>query len=131
MGRWIDRNGGHYCTVHDSEFPRGETCTPCVVEPGAPPGNEVVETQDARDLKIRETEFRNRAKQCWRLAAQLFGAPGEDATDRDVAAACKASAESAKWERLALEARDRYAPKQETDDLIREVRKLRGEDGSN
>lgn len=131
MARWIDRNGDHYCTVHDYEFPRGETCTACVVEPGLPPGSEVTETQDERDLKIREAEFRTRAKQCWRLASQLFGEPSENKNDRDITAACKASAESAKWERLALEARDRYAPKQETDELIREVQKLRGKGGSN
>lgn len=131
MARWIDRNGGHYCTVHDSEFPRGETCTPCVVEPGPPPGSEAAETQDAKDLRVREAEFRTRAKQCWRIASSLLGEPGEETTDRDVSAACKVSAEAAKWERLALEARDRYAPKQETDDLIREVQKLRGKGGSN
>lgn len=131
MNRWEDRPNGHYCTVHAEEFLRGEVCGACVVEPGAAPGNERGETQDERDLKVRESEFRSRAKTCWRIAARMFGEPGEDVTDRDVNAACKVSAEAAKWERLALEARDRYAPKQETDDLIREVRKLRGQDGSN
>jgi len=127
MARWVDRRGGHYCTVHDNEFPRGETCTACVVEPGAPPGSEVVEAQDAKDLKIREAEFRANGKRFLRAAAELL----EDGTDRDIAAACKASAEATKWERLALEVRDRYAPKQETDELIREVQKLRGKGGSN
>lgn len=127
MSRWIDRNGGHYCTVHDAEFSRGEICMPCSVEPGPPPGNETKETDDERDLKVLAAEFRSRGKRFYRAALDLL----EDGTDRDVTAACKASAEAAKWERLALECRDRYAPKQETDDLIREVRKLRGQDGSN
>jgi hypothetical protein len=127
MARWVDRGDGRYCANHDYEFPRGETCTACVIEPGKPPGNETVETKDERDLKIREAEFRQHGKRFWRAAEELL----EDGTDRDIAAACKASAEAAKWERLALEARDRYAPKQETDDLIREVQKLRGKGGSN
>lgn len=127
MARWLDRDGGHYCTVHDYAFPRGETCTACVVEPGLPPGSEKTETQDEKDLKVREHEFRANGKRFMRAAIELL----EGGTDRDVNAACKASAEAAKWERLALEARDRYAPKQETDDLIREVQKLRGKGGSN
>src|SRR5512139_2299349 len=131
MNRWESRNGGHYCTVHDAAFERGEVCVACVVEPGTAPGEDKPDDPDARGLKIREAEFRTRAKQCWRIAAQMFGEPGEETTDRDVNAACKASAEAAKWERLALEVRDRYAPKQETDELIREYRKLQGKDGSN
>ena len=126
MARWLDRPDGHYCTVHDYEFPRGETCTACVIEPGLPPGSEKTETQDEKDLKIREAEFRQRAKKCWRIASDMF-----DGNVGSTADACKVSAEAAKWERLALEARDRYAPKQETDELIREVQKLRGKGGSN
>lgn len=125
MNRWEPRNGGHYCTVHDAEFLLGEVCTACVLEPGAPVGDErPPEDHLEKELRLLEAECHSRAKRMWRSAEELLA-------DKDTSDACKASAEAAKWTRIALEIHERRTQKHELASLIKQYRALLGKDGSN
>lgn len=126
MNRWTDRNGGHFCSVHNAEFPRGEVCLHCVTEPGDSLDDEAPEgVADEADLRAMQRLCETNSKRCWRVADERF-----DGTDKDVAAACKASAEATKWMRLALEIRDRHATQTEIETLVRKYRELLAMDGA-
>ena len=126
MNRWEPRNGGHYCTEHNADFPIGEVCDKCIVEPGIAPGEETRVDPNELELKALESTCISEMKHYARLARDQCKKGG-----RDVGTGCKLSAEAVKWLRAALDVRDRYAPRQETEELIREYRKLIGKDGSN
>jgi hypothetical protein len=127
MNRWEPRDGGHYCTVHDAAFPRGEVCLACVSEPGSGPDDEHEEESPLdKELRLLETSCHQRSKRLWDVADGLL-----DGTDRDVSAGCKASAEAAKWVRVAIEIHERRTVKSELADLIKKYRALLGKDGSN
>lgn len=124
---WEDTPTGHRCPKHKVEFDRGESCLECVLDPGpaladAPPDEDHL----AKELRLMEAECHQRAKKCWRKA--------DDMLDGDVGStsdACKLSAESTKWTRLALEIHERRTQKHELADLIKKYRALLGKDGSN
>lgn len=127
MSRWIDRGGGRYCTVHDAEFDRGESCMACILEPGPQLGDQPVEEDHLeKELRLIEAECHQRAKKCWRIADNMF-----DGDAGSIGDACKASGEAGKWTRLALEIHERRTQKHELADLIKKYRALLGKDGSN
>lgn len=127
MSRWEDRPNGHYCTVHNAEFDRGESCLACIVEPGqtALVGDHE-EDHLEKELRLIEAACHERAKKCWRCANDML-----DGNAGSTADACKLSAESTKWTRLALEINERRTQKHELAELIRKYRALLGKDGSN
>ena len=59
--RWTQKDGGHYCTAHQSTFPRGEVCQLCVADPGAPLGASADRTVDREALAV-ELELDSEAK---------------------------------------------------------------------
>ena len=98
---WQDTADGHHCDRHGTDFRRGETCHECVTDPGD--GEQTYHAEYDRKLAARIAEYRSSAKMLTRVAAELLGEPGDEGTDRDVAAACKAMAEATKLYRLAEE----------------------------
>jgi hypothetical protein len=123
---WQTTADGHHCTRHGEKFPRGEVCQACVTDPGEGVDVQVQTTEDVRQMRMRENEFRTRAKACWRKAEELL-----EGTPQDGSLGTKWSAESAKWERLALEVRAAIQPQVETDELLRKYRELLALDGPN
>lgn len=125
MARWEDTPTGHRCPTHKVDFDRGESCVACIVEPSTPfAAGEHEEDHLEKELRLIEAECHTRAKRMWRAADELLA-------NGDTGDACKASAESTKWTRLALEINERRTQKHELAELIRKYRALLGKDGSN
>ena len=92
---------GHRCDRHGSDFLRGEVCSDCAFDPGE--DEQTFHAEYDRKLAVRIGEYRSNALALTRVAKKLLGDPGDEGTERDVAAACKAMAEATKLFRLAEE----------------------------
>lgn len=95
---WTDTADGHHCNRHDFTFRRGEVCHACVADPGDAPGGISLDEQEVAALRAHISDLRTKERMLWRVAEGLF-----EGTDRDVAAACKVTAEFNKTGRRADE----------------------------
>lgn len=88
------------------EWDRGkDTCHFCATDPGEGPTADNGASEAIDNAIIAESnEFKTHARRLWREASELL-----DGTDLEKNIAVKCSAEATKWERLALEAKDRVA----------------------
>jgi hypothetical protein len=101
---WVTTATGHHCDRHGTDFRRGEVCHECTTDPGD--ADETYHAEYDRKLAARIAEYQSAARTLMRVGKELLGEPcqhGVKATDRDVAAACKAMAEATKLFRLAEE----------------------------
>lgn len=123
---WEPTADGHHCKRHDSTFKRGEVCQRCVTDPG-----DEIDALDTAGLDAEIValagEFTSRARRLWRETVGLL----DDGTAQDKATACKLSAESAKWERLALEAKDKVAQRKHLREAMAHERAMSGLRGHN
>jgi hypothetical protein len=122
--RWQPTDAGHYCTEHGETFARGEVCTRCVSEPSTPPGAPQLSEDIDREIVALAGEFTSRARRLWREADTLLGG-----TDLEKNIAGKLSSESAKWERLALEAKDKVASRKHLREAMEHERAMSGQRG--
>lgn len=79
------------------------------------------------EIAALASEFTSRARVLWREASELL----DDGTAQDKGVACKLSAESAKWERLALEAKDKVSQRKHLREAMRHEREMSGLRGHN
>lgn len=101
---WIDTADGHTCPKHSETFRRGEVCSGCVSDPDEV-GVERSSTEIDDEIAALASTFTTRARRLWRECEDLL----DEGTAQDKSVAVKLSAESAKWERLALEAKDKIS----------------------
>ncbi len=122
--RWILRGESFHCSAHNTDFARAEVCQLCVSDPG----DSVDESASVPDPELHALrhEYRSRARTMWRMAQDF----AKDPTDREASAACKASAEATKWERLALDVHDKLVNKTELAELLKQYAELLGRDGA-
>ncbi len=122
---WQSTADGHHCTRHDVAFKRGEVCQDCVADPGE---DEVQLSADVdQEIAKLANEFTSRARTLWREAVTLL----DEGTAQDKSVACKLSAESAKWERLALEAKDKVSQRKHLREAMAHEREMSGMRGHN
>ncbi len=83
--RWVPRDGGHYCTAHESAFEIGEDCYQCVDDPGPV----IAVTQAAtRDAEAMAAE---REVQCFARSIKRYSDESLAGTDREQALGLKAA----------------------------------------
>lgn len=116
---WIDTENGHYCSDHDCSFSRGDVCAHCT------PATSTVnaESSDSElDADILNDAFRYvvNAKRMWSEAETLLDEKG--AQDKSVAG--KLSDCAIKWERLALEAKDKVAARKHLREAMAHEREM-------
>jgi hypothetical protein len=106
---WVTTDTGHRCNLHAVDFARGETCGMCDTDPGEL--GESVRTSEVVDHEIisEATEFQKRGRRMWRECREIL----DTGTASEKHLAAKLSAEAAKWERLAIETRDRVAARKQ------------------
>lgn len=97
-----------------------------MTDPGDPPSAEKSSEEQDRELAAQAAEYQSRARKLWREVVELV-----DGTDRDVNAAAKLSAESAKWERLAMDTRDRLAQRKHLREALEKRASMSGKRGNN
>lgn len=115
---------GQPCPRHGGDLRRGEVCQRCVLEP-AHPGLVQSSTELDDELLAEAAECQTRARLAWRIARELF----ESGMPNDVSAACKASAESAKWIRLAREIKGEVSQRRQVRDGLDELKAMQGKRG--
>lgn len=123
--RWIDRDGGHYCTAHSYAFPRGEVCHACCADPGpaikvTPDGLEDVALAASEQ---RVLTFLLRMKRC---AEEKL-----DGTDLEFRDGLKAGELYLKAERLWDEKHTKRMQIESDERLIEHDRRMAGLRGSN
>lgn len=124
MASWVTTAEGHHCTRHNVGFLRGEVCHECTTDPGD--ADETFHAEYDRKLAARIGEYRSGAAAFKRAALSLIGDPGDEGTDRDVAAACKAMAEATKLFRLAEERQEILDNREHELALIAHEREMSG-----
>lgn len=92
-----------------------------------PPG--VVQDSETIDAEIRAdaARYAANAKRMWREAVDLL----DEGTAQDTNTACKASDNAIKWERLALEAKDKVAARKHLREAMAHERTMQGRRGHN
>ena len=123
---WQPTVDGYHCDLHGEDFRRAEVCSRCASDPGAPPG--VVQSGAEIDSSIMADagRYSSNAKMVWRIAAELL-----EGTERDASVGGKLSDCAIKWERLALEAKDKVAARKHLRDAMAHERDMRGRRGHN
>ncbi len=125
MSAWTDTADGHHCTAHDQTFARGEVCQRCILDPG--PGPEVEQAEHDEELAAREADLTTDAKFWRRQARELW----TDGTALDRNTAVKAADTGLKYERLALELREKRARREHVNALKRAAMQMAGLRGHN
>jgi hypothetical protein len=117
---------GYRCVRHEITFPRNGSCKDCLHDPGLAPGVEQSSGEIDREIADLARKFSSHANKLWNVAADLL----EGELDENNVAA-KLSAESAKWERLALEAKDRIAARKHLREAMAHERSMSARRGHN
>ena len=131
MASWVTTAEGHHCTRHNVGFLRGEVCHECTTDPGD--ADDTFHAEYDRKLAARISDYQSTARTLMRVGKELLGEPcqhGIKATDRDIAAACKAMAEATKLFRLAEERQEILDNREHELALIAHEREMSGLRGS-
>lgn len=122
---WLPHAEGHWCKRHEIAFRIGETCDKCVVDPG---DFDIGQTSADIDVEINALaqQFGARARRMWRECETLLNQ--KTAIDKNVAV--KMSAEAAKWERLALEAKDKISARKHLREAMAHERDMSSQRGT-
>ena len=116
---WTDTADGHHCTVHDYSFPRGEVCHHCTTAHL----NVTAESTDSEldaDIIADAARYVSNAKRMWREAETCI----DEGTAQDKSVAGKLSDCAIKWERLALEAKDKVAARKHLREAMAHEREM-------
>ncbi len=123
--RWVDRDGGHYCTAHAFAFPRGKVCRNCTSDPG-PPITVTTGPKVDHDAIMAEAEVRNVA-----LQAKTAAEPLLEGNDREVSTGMKCLDTYFKGMRLWREMRTERLQIESDERLLEHDRKIAGLRGHN
>ncbi len=118
---WQPTETGHRCDKHGESFDRGEVCSLCVVAPDVAPGAPQLSEDVDLEISALARDFTSRARLIWRNAAAML-----EGTPMDKIQSAKLSAESVKWERLALEAKDKVAARKHLREAMAHEREMSG-----
>lgn len=124
---WETTADGHHCKRHDHSFLRGEVCHKCVADPGEDSDGTLDSAEVDHEILALASEYSTRSRRLWREATETL----DNGTAMDKSVSCKLSAESAKWERLALEAKDKIAQRKHHREVMAHERAMSGQRGHN
>lgn len=116
---WTDTANGHRCELHAQEFLRGEVCARCTTA-------DLTVSTDSSDAEIDAdiladaARYASNGKRMWRECADLL----DDGTAQDKSVAGKLSDCAIKWERLALEAKDKVAARKHLREAMAHEREM-------
>lgn len=116
---WTDTTDGHHCELHGQSFLRGEVCTHCTTADL----NVSAESDDSAidaDIIADAARYVSNAKRMWREAEDLLDE--DNASEKSVAG--KLSDCAIKWERLALEAKDKVAARKHLREAMAHEREM-------
>jgi hypothetical protein len=119
-----DTPTGRHCDRHDRALARGEVCQACVLEPAAP-GQELTSADIDGEILQAAAECASRERTLWKHATALL----EDGTAIDKSTACKLSAESAKWSRIAREIKGEVSQRKQLREAIEHEKAMTGKRG--
>lgn len=116
---WTDTTDGHHCELHGQTFLRGEVCTHCTTADL----NVSSESDDSAidaDILADAARYVSNAKRMWREAETCI----DEGTAQDKSVAGKLSDCAIKWERLALEAKDKVAARKHLREAMAHEREM-------
>lgn len=122
---WATTIDGHHCALHDYKFKRGEVCHRCTTEPQSAADPSTSDGLD-RELEAEAAEFKTRGRRMWREANEML-----EGTAQDKIQSAKLSSEAVKWERLAIEIKDRLSSRKHLREAMAHELAMSGQRGPN